>query len=154
MTYPGHPSSPSWPPPPVPEDGRWQPARVEPVSGTDYGLVQIQVPPVTSGLATGAMIAGIAAIGVALLVLCFGAAGSQDGWGPLVAGAFTLLAVLFGGGAVGVGLFATRQIRGSGRDGRLRFVGRGQAIAGVSCGAAGAGIALLALGLSFVMQAS
>lgn len=152
MTYPGYPS-PQAPPPP-PEDGRWQPARVDPVGGTEYGLVQIQVPPVVSGLATGAMIAGIGSIVVSFLVLCFGSAGSTAGWGGMVGGAFTLLAVLIGGGAVAVGITANRQIRRSGRDGKLRFVGRGQAIAGISCGATGVGIALISLVFILLVQVS
>ena len=142
------------PVPPPPAEAQWRPARVDPVAGTEYGLVQIEVAPVASGLATGALIAGIASIGVSALVLCFGVAGSSDSWGGWVAGAFALLAALIGGGAVAVGLVATRQIRGSGRDGRLRFTGRGTAIAGISCGAAGAGIALLSLALALLLQVS
>ncbi len=147
------------PPPAVPgavqppgPDGHWRPARVDPVAGTGYALVQLQVPAVTSGLATGALIAGIASILVSVLVLCFGTVGAGEGWGGWVAGAFTLLAVLAGGGAVAVGLVAVRQIRRSGAEGRLRFSGRGAAVAGISCGAVGAGIALLSLLLTLVLQ--
>jgi uncharacterized protein (TIGR03382 family) len=100
------------------------------------------------------MMAGIGSILVAVLVLCFGSAGSSAGWGGWVAGAFTLLAVLSGGGAVAVGLVARRQIRRSGQDGRLHFVGRGQAVAGISCGATGAGIALVFLLFALLAQVS
>jgi hypothetical protein len=141
-------------PPPPPQDGAWQPARVEPLPGTEFALVQLQVSPSTSGLAVGSMIAGIGSILISLLVLCFGTIGSGEGWGGWVAGAFTLLAVLIGGGAIVLGLVAKRQIRRSGHDGRLRFVGGGQATAGISCGAAGAGIALLCLVLSLALQFS
>jgi hypothetical protein len=154
---PLHPYGVPFTPPPVPPppaDGQWRPARVDPVAGTDFALVQIEVAPVTSGLATGALIAGIASIMVSALVGCFGAAGSSESWGGWVAGAFTLLAVLIGAGAVAAGLIATRQIRRSGQDGKLRFTGRGTAIAGISCGAAGAGIALLSLALALVLQFS
>jgi hypothetical protein len=154
---PLHPAGVPFTPPPVPPpgpDGQWRPARVEPVAGTEYGLVQLQVPAVTSGLATGALIAGIASILVSGLVLCFGAVGSGESWGGWVAGAFTLLAALIGGGAIAAGLAATRQIRRSGAGGRMRFTGRGQAVAGISCGAAGAGIALLSLALALVLQFS
>jgi hypothetical protein len=154
---PLHPSGVPFMPAPVPPpgpDGQWRPARVDPVAGTEYGLVQLQVPPVVSGLATGALIAGIAAVLVSVLVLCFGTIGSGESWGGWVAGAFALLAVLIGGGAVAVGLVATRQIRRSGAEGRLRFTGRGTAVAGISCGAAGAGIALLSLLLTLVLQFS
>ena len=156
---PGAPASgpapyggPAGPVPPPAPDGRWRPARVEPVAGTEYGLVQLEVPAVTSGPATGALIAGIASVLVSTVVLCFAAVGSGESWGGWVAGAFTLLAVLSGGGAVAVGLIATRQIRRSGSEGRMRFTGRGAAVAGISCGAVGAGIALLGLVLSLVLR--
>ena len=142
------------PVPPPPPDGLWQPSRVDPVAGTEYGLLQLQVVPATSGRAIGSLIAGIGSILASVLVLCFGLLGSADGWGGWVAGAFSLLSVLIGGGAVALGLIAVRQIRRSGADGRLRFTGRGAAVAGISCGAAGAGIALLSLVLTLVLQFS
>lgn len=149
----GVPFMPPAVPPPSPGD-RWKPARVEPVAGTEFALVQLRVPPISSGLATGSLIAGIASILVSFLVFCFGLSGASAGWGGWVGGAFTLLAVLFGGGAVALGLVATRQIRRSAEPGRIRFTGRGRAIAGISCGSAGAGIALLALVLTLVLQFS
>ena len=141
-------------PPPPPNGGGWQPERVDMVPGTEFGLVQLRVEPITSGLAIGSLLAGVAAIAVSLLVLCFGLVGAQGGWGALVAGAFTLLSLLAGGGAVAVGLVARRQIRNSGRTGQVRFTGRGLAIAGISCGAAGAGIALVSLALALMLQFS
>lgn len=153
----GQPVSMAGPPPPVllpkPSEA-WTPERVEPVAGTEFALVQLKVAPITSGLATGSLIAGIAAILVSALVLCFGLYGLSGGWGAVVAGAFTLLGVLFGGGSVGLGLAARRQIRRSGQDGRVRFVGRGLATAGISCGAAGLGISTLTLLLVVVLQVS
>jgi hypothetical protein len=150
----GVPYLPAPVPPPGP-DGRWKPERLEPVPGTEFGLVQLQVAPVRSGLATGSLMAGIASVLVSALVLCFGLSGASEGWGGWVAGAFTLLAVLAGGGAVGVGLVALRQIgRSTRQPGRIHFTGRGTAIAGISCGAAGAGIALGALVLTLVLQFS
>ena len=140
--------------PPAPPDGRWRPERVDPVAGTQFGLVRLRVAPVASGVATGSLIAGIASILVSFLVLCFGLAGSSDSWGGWVAGAFALLGVLFGGGAAGLGLVALRQIRRSGQPGRVRFTGRGTAIAGISCGVAGAGISLASLALGLVLQLS
>jgi hypothetical protein len=138
--------------PPASANDRWRPERVQPVPGTEFALVQLQVPPISSGLATGSLIAGIGSILVSLLVFCFGLAGASDGWGALVGGAFTLTAVLAGGGSIALGLIATRQIRNSAEPGRIRFVGRGRAVAGISCGCAGAGIALLALVLTLVLQ--
>jgi hypothetical protein len=147
-------SYPAAPVPPPPSSGRWQPERVDPVPGTEFGLVQLRVQPITSGLAIGSLIAGIGAIVVSFLVLCFGLAGSGDGWGGWVAGAFTVLGVVAGGGAVAVGLVARRQIRRSGQTGQVRFTGGGVAVAGISCGSAGAGIALASLALSLVLQLS
>lgn len=132
----------------------WTPERVEPVPGTEFGLVQLKVAPITSGLAVGSLIAGIASILVSTLVLCFGLVGSAEGWGGLVAGAFALLGVLVGAGSAGVGLVARRQIRRSGQGGRIRFTGGGVAFAGISCGAAGLGIAVLTLLLVLVLQSS
>ena len=141
-------------PPPPPPSGRWLPERVDVVPGTEFGLIQLRVEPITSGLAIGSLLAGIAAIVVSLIVLCFGLIGAEPGWGALVAGAFTLLSVLGGVGAIVVGLVARRQIRSSGTSGQVRFTGGGIAIAGISCGAAGAGIALAALTLAIVLQLS
>ncbi|MGX6602860.1 hypothetical protein ACWKSP_12070 [Micromonosporaceae bacterium Da 78-11] len=155
MTQP--PAANPFPPapvPPPPSNGRWQPERVDPLPGTEFGLVQLQVQSITSGLAIGSLIAGVASILVSLLVLCFGLAGSRDGWGGWVAGAFTLLSVVAGGGAVALGVVARRQIRRSGQTGQVRFTGKGTATAGISCGAAGAGIALISLALSLVLQLS
>lgn len=141
------------PPAAPPSTGdRWRPERVEPLPGTGFALLQLQIPPISSGLATGSLIAGIGSILVSVLVFCFGLSGASDGWGALVGGAFTLLAVLAGAGSVALGLIATRQIRRSGEPGRIRFVGRGRAVAGISCGGAGAGIALLGLVLTLVLQ--
>ncbi|BCJ44281.1 hypothetical protein GCM10010168_10940 [Actinoplanes ianthinogenes] len=138
--------------PPLPPQSvsGWEAERVDVVTGTDFGLVQLRVVPITSGLAIGGLAAGIGSILVAILVVCFGFSGA----GSWVAGAFTLLSVLAGGGAVAASLIAMRQIRRSGGPGRVRFTGRGLAIAGISCGGAGAGISLLALLLGLVLQAS
>jgi hypothetical protein len=132
----------------------WTPERVDPVPGTEFGLVQLRVMPITSGLAVGALVAGIASILVSVLVLCFGVAGASQGWGSWVAGAFALLGALGGGGAIGVGLIARRQILRSGRTGRVRFTGKGVALAGVWCGGTGLGIAVLTLLLVVLLQAS
>lgn len=138
--------------PPPPRQGSWKPARVEAVTGTQFGVVHLEIPPVTSGFAVGSLVAGIAAPLVGLLVLCFGVAGADGGWGAWVAGAFTLLGLVAGGGGVGLGLAALRQIRGSGRPGWVRFTGRGPAIGGAWCGGIGAGICLLSLTLVVVLQ--
>jgi hypothetical protein len=157
MTQPPYPYAQPAPAPfvpPPPPSGRWRPERVDAVPGTEFALVQLRVEPITSGLAIGSLLAGIAAILVSFLVLCFGLAGSGAGWGAVVAGAFTLLSALGGIGAIVVGLIARRQIRRSGQTGQVRFTGGGVAIAGISCGGAGTGIALASLVLSVVLQLS
>ncbi|MFI7603983.1 hypothetical protein ACIBTV_02540 [Micromonospora sp. NPDC049366] len=123
---------------------------MEAVPGTPYGVVHLEVPPVTSGLAVGALVAGIASILVSVLVLCFGVTGS--GWtGVWAAGAFTVLGVLAGAGAVVAGLLARRQIRRPAAPPAVRFTGRGLAVAGMSCGGAGLAISLLGLALALLV---
>jgi hypothetical protein len=124
------------------------------VPGTEFGLIQLRVEPITSGLAIGALVAGIAAILVSVLVLCFGLLAARLGGGAWVPGAFALLAVVVGAGAIALGLVATRQIRRSGQVGQVRFTGRGVAVAGIACGAVGAGIALVSLALALVLPTS
>lgn len=168
-SWPGQPGAPVVPPtapppgslppgapPPVLPPARakesWTPERMEPVPGTEFGLVQLHVPPITSGLAAGSLAAGVVSILVSLLVLCFGFAGAGEGWGVLVGGAFTLLSVVAGVGAAVAGTIARRQIRRSGQEGRLRFTGGGVALSGIICGAGGAGISVLVLLLVLLVE--
>jgi hypothetical protein len=125
-----------------------RPVRVDPVPGTPFGVVYLGVSPTVSGLAVGSMVAGIGSVLASLLVYCFGLAGARGGWGPLVSGAFAILAGLVGAAAVGTGLVAMRQIRRA--PGELG--GRGLAITGVACG--GSGVALTVLGFLLVALVS
>ncbi|BBH65991.1 hypothetical protein ACTI_26760 [Actinoplanes sp. OR16] len=155
QSFYGPPPQPYYGPPPVaPPSAGWELERVDALGGTGFGLAQMRVVPITSGLAIGSLVAGIGSILVSVLALCFNAVGASDGWGVWVGGAFTLLSVLAGGGALAAGLTAQRQIRRSGQTGRVRFTGRGVAIAGICCGAAGAGIGLVGLLLGLVLQMS
>lgn len=143
--------------------------RFEPVPGTPYGLAYVQVAPVTSGPAAGALAAGIASIVVALVMLCLGLAGAGPGWGALVAGAFAILAALFGVAGVAVGTATARRIpppvplmapMGYGmpwatpplRDGGVG--GRGMAVAGRVCGYVGVGLAVVGFVLVLVAAAT
>ncbi|MEV4658188.1 hypothetical protein [Micromonospora sp. NPDC049301] len=137
--------------PPPTDDERRPPKRVEAVPGTPFGVVYLDVPPVTSGLAIGALVAGIASILVSLLVICFGVVGANNG-GVWASGAFTVLGVLAGAAATVAGLLGQRQIRRPAGPPAVRFTGRGLAIAGISCGAAGALLSLLGLGLALVIS--
>ncbi|MFG3557280.1 hypothetical protein ACGGAQ_23125 [Micromonospora sp. NPDC047557] len=123
---------------------------MEAVPGTPFGVVHLDVPPVISGLATGALVAGIASILVSLLVICFGVAFANEG-GVWASGAFTVLGVLAGVAAIVTGLLARRQIGRPAGPSAVRFTGRGLAAAGISCGAAGALLSLLGLGLALLI---
>ncbi|GIE96131.1 hypothetical protein [Paractinoplanes rishiriensis] len=140
-------------PPTSPADS-WQPERVEAVPGTEFGLVQLRVEPITSGLAVGSLLAGIGSILVSVVVFCFGLLGADAGWGAQAAGAFTVLSLLGGGGAIVVGVAARRQVRRPVQPGQVRFTGNGVAIAGICCGATGAGIAALSMALALMLQLS
>jgi hypothetical protein len=119
------------------------------VPGTPFGLVHLEVPPVTSGLAVGALVTGVAAVLVSLVVACFGLIGAGAGWGPWAAGAFALLATLLGGAGVVLGILGRRQIRRTGPASAVRFTGNGMAVAGVVCG--GTGLALTAVGFALAV---
>jgi hypothetical protein len=125
-----------------------RPVRVDPIPGTDFGVVYLAVNPTSLGLATGSTVGGIGAALVALVVICFGVVGASPGWGPLVSGAFAILSALLGGAAIGSGLIASRQIRAA--PGRLR--GRGLAVAGIWCGAGGLGLAALGFLLALLLR--
>jgi hypothetical protein len=125
----------------------WAPPRIEPVPGTPFGLAYFSVPPTVSGQAVGGMVAGILSILVSLVVACFGLAGARQGWGPLVGGAFAVLAASAGLAAIALGWFSVRQITRSGG----RLTGRGMAIAGISCGATGLAFTAVALALALVI---
>jgi hypothetical protein len=169
VPYPPQPSAPAYPPVapgsgpgtpsphggvPVapPRDAQSRPRRVESVPGTPYGLVYLDVPPVTSGLAVGSLVVGISAIGVAFAVACFGLVGIAGGWGAWVAGAFALLGTVLGLAGVALGLLGQRQIGRAAPPPALRFTGRGLAIAGVTCAAVGLGVTILAFLLVLVLQ--
>jgi hypothetical protein len=137
--------------PPPPREAPRPPKRVDAVPGTPFGVVHLDVPPVTSGLAIGSLVIGIAAILVSLLVLCFGVAGPNYG-GAWAAGAFTVLGVIAGTAAVVAGLLARRQIRRPAPPPAVRFTGRGLALAGVSCGGVGLLLSLAGLVLALVVQ--
>jgi len=134
-----------------PRDAGHPPRRVDPLPGTPFGLVHLQVAPVFSGPAVGSLVAGIASILLSVLVFCFGAAGANEGWGVWAAVAFAILTTLVGAGGVVVGLFARRQIARVPPPPAVRFTGRGVALSGVVCGATGMVLALAALGLALLL---
>ncbi|GAA1871316.1 hypothetical protein GCM10009687_43870 [Asanoa iriomotensis] len=138
--------------PPPPSDGQQRARRVDPVAGTAFGIVHLEVPPATSGLAIGGLISGIASIVVSLVVLCFGLVGAESGWGAWAAGAFAVLALAAGVAGVALGVLARRQIRQVGPAASMRFQGKGLATAGVVCGIVGLVIALIAFFAALALQ--
>lgn len=137
---PGLPPPPSGPPP--------RPVRIDPVPGTPFGVAYLGVSPTVSGIAVGSMVAGIGSVLISLLVYCFGLAGARGGWGPLVSGAFAILAGLVGAAAVATGIVAMRQIRRAPQD----LGGRGLAVTGVACGGTGVGLTVLGFLLAAVVS--
>jgi hypothetical protein len=123
---------------------------VEPVPGTPFAVGYLSLPATTSGMAIGSLVSGIASLLVLTIVACFGFAGARDGWGGWVAGAFAVLAGVLGGAGAGLGLVSLRQIRvGTAAEQRT---GRGLAIAGVSCGAAGVALTAVVFLLVLAVQ--
>jgi hypothetical protein len=125
------------------------PVRIDPIAGTGYGLAYPRVLPTRSGAAVASLAVGIASIVVSFVVGCLGLGGAEAGWGAAVSGAFAILAVFLAGGAIGLGVYALRQICRRGPD---AMTGRGMAIAGISCG--GSGIALTALAFAAALLAT
>ncbi|MEV4629107.1 hypothetical protein AB0J90_22860 [Micromonospora sp. NPDC049523] len=148
------PAGPGRPAPvPLPPRETWRPPRrVDPVPGTPFGLAYLDVPPITSGLAVGALAAGIAAIVVSLVVFCFGLVGVSGGWGAWVAGAFGVLGALLGAAAIVLGVLGRRQTRAATPSSGVRFVGAGLAVSGIWCGAAGLGLTVIGFGLAVLLQ--
>ncbi|MDG4763657.1 hypothetical protein O7632_05975 [Solwaraspora sp. WMMD406] len=122
---------------------------MEQVPGTSFGLVHLEVRPVVSGLAVGALVAGVVTVLASFLVGCLGAGGADSGWGGWVAGAFALLSGAFGVAGVALGMLGLRQIRQVAPPPAVRFTGRGLSIAGISC--AGAGLAFTVVGFGATM---
>lgn len=138
-----------------PPDAARRPIRVEPVDGTRYGLAIYAAPTVLSGPAVGSLVAGIAAILVALVVGCFGAVslslaaeGQAAGGGAAAASAFTALTLFLGVVAIGLGVVGVRQTRPHRQPPGTTVQGGGMAVAGLVCGGVGVVVALCSLGLA------
>lgn len=148
----GWPHGATAPVPPPPKEAWHRPRRVEPVPGTPFGVVYLEVPPVTSGLAVGALVAGVASILISLIVVCFGLVGASAGWGPWAAGAFALLATLTGIAGVVLGALARRQIGRVAPPPAVRFTGRGLAVAGLVCAGVGLAATVAAFALAVLLE--
>lgn len=121
-------------------DGRPIPttARIESLPGTGFCVAYPRVPATMSGPSIGSLVAGIGSVLVSTIVGCVGLATSV---GVAVGGAFAMLGIATGCGAVGLGLAGLRQVK---RDAG-RTAGRSLAIAGISCGGTGLALTVLAM---------
>ncbi|WP_422773142.1 hypothetical protein ACN28C_09445 [Plantactinospora sp. WMMC1484] len=155
--------------PAPPRESLRAPTRVDPVPGTPFGLVYLDVAPVTSGPAVASLVAGIGSVLVAFIAGCLGLAGSPEDWGGWVAGAFAVLAGVLGLAGLLLGELGRRQTGparlpswfsrqaagGTGPGGAappVRFTGRGLAIAGITCSAVGLAVTVLALAVAVLLQ--
>lgn len=136
------------------------PVAVDPVPGTPFGVAVVGVAPTTSGPASASLVAGIGAILVSFVVGCFAAVGAQPGWGPVVAGAFAVLAALVGLAAIVLGRLGIRQVRRNDvrpyqgapdLSGPGPIQGRGLAVAGTICGGVGLALTGLAMALAVLI---
>lgn len=135
--------------PPRPARDSWRPPRrVEPVPGTPYAVGYIDVPATISGMAVGSLLVGVAGLLVWLLTTCLGLVGAGAGWGAWVSGAFAVLAAALGGGGLGLGLAALRQVRRAAD----RRTGRGLALTGITCGLATLALTVAVYGLVLLLQ--
>jgi hypothetical protein len=125
---------------------------VSPVPGTPFAVALVGVAPTTSGPAIGSLVVGVGSILVSLVVALFAVVGASDGWGPTVAGAFSVLAVLGAGAGLGLGRVGLGQVRRPSHPGGVR--GKGLAIAGMSCGATGLAFTVLAFAGAFALASS
>ncbi|MFY1673337.1 hypothetical protein ACN27G_25780 [Plantactinospora sp. WMMB334] len=154
--------------PAPPRESLRAPTRVAPVPGTPFGLVYLDVAPVTSGPAVTSLVAGSGSVLVAFVAGCLGLLGSPD-WGGWVAGAFAVLAGVLGLAGLLLGELGRRQTgparlpswfsrRAAGDTGPggaappVRFTGRGLAIAGITCSAVGLAVTVLALAVAVLLQ--
>ncbi len=120
-----------------------RPITVEVVPGTSFGVAVVEVKPTTSGPASASLVAGIASILVALIVGCFAVVGADQGWGPVVAGAFAVLSGLAAVAAIWLCRSALARVRRGVGWGPTR--GRGLAIAGLVCGIVGLTLTVLVM---------
>ncbi|MBF9131439.1 hypothetical protein I0C86_21105 [Plantactinospora sp. S1510] len=139
--------------------------------GTPFGLVYLDVAPVTSGPAVAALVTGIASVLVAFAAGCLGLLGRNGDWGGWAAGAFAVLAGLLGIVGVLLGEPGRRQTGAAGAAPRpgarrrpvawppvaegappVRYSGHGLAVAGLICGGVGLALTVLALAVSVLFQ--
>jgi hypothetical protein len=116
-------------------------SHVQAVPGTPFGLMYIGIRPLSSGPAIGSLIFGIGSLVAAGVLGLFGLAAASQGAALSTAPAFALLAALIAVGSLVLGGLGLRQVRRSAG----RTAGRGVAIAGLICGAAGLAITVLTL---------
>jgi hypothetical protein len=123
----------------------------EAVGGTPFGVAIVGVAPTASGPATASLITGVASILVSFVVACFATIGASAGWGPIVSGAFAVLAAFLGIAAVLLGRVGIGQIRR--HTGWSVVTGRGLAISGIICGGVGLLLTVLSVVAALLLAA-
>jgi len=114
------------------------------VPDSPFGVAILPPPVTSSGPATASLVTGIASILVSFVVTCFGLYGASRGWGPIVAGAFAVLAGCAGAAGLALGITGRRQVHRAAGG----VTGRGLATWGIACAVTGLVITVLALSLS------
>jgi hypothetical protein len=127
-----------------------QPVALQAVPASPFGVAIVGVAPTTSGPAVASLVTGVGSILVSSVVICFGALGANSGWGPVVAGAFAVLAGLVGLAALVLGQLGLRQVRRAVDWGASK--GKGLAISGMICGAMGLLITVLGVVLAITLS--
>jgi hypothetical protein len=129
-----------------------RPVAVQSVDGAPgYGVAIVGVAPTTSGPAVASLVVGVGSILVSLVVFCFGGVGADGGWGPVVAGAFAVLAGLVGVAAIVLGRVGYRQIKRAVDWGATK--GRGMAVTGIVLGALGLVLTAVGVLVAFALTA-
>ena len=149
---PGYPPSHYAAPPaayPPPGVGLPRPVALEAVPGSPFGVAIVGVAPTTSGPAVGSLVLGLGSILISLVVFCFGALGASGGWGPIVAGAFGVLAGLLGIAAAVLGWIGYRQIKRAAHWGATK--GTGMAVTGLICGLVGIALTITAVVMAVLL---
>jgi hypothetical protein len=127
-----------------------RPVALQAVPSSPFGVAIVGVAPTTSGSAVASLVTGVGSILVSFVVICFGALGADGGWGPVVAGAFAVLAGLVGVASLVLGQVGLRQVRRAVDWGASK--GRGLAVSGMICGAVGLLMTVLGVVLAITLS--
>jgi hypothetical protein len=146
---PGFVPGPAMLPPSPRIPGLARPVAVRAIPNTPFAVAVVGVSPVVSGPSVASLVAGTGSIVVGLMVTLFAVAGAKDGWGPVVSGAFAILAGLMAVASIMLGLGGLRQVARASQAAKVS--GRGLAITGMIC--AGVGLVTIVLSMAYAFIA-